>query len=278
MHTSSETRAATMVSASDFLVTGLEEIQPAYGEFEGEMYAGMLPADNGERTDLNTMFWFFTNESSDSLVLWLNGGPGCSSFNCGVLMESSPVTQPLRPAGYCCLKPTPEMSANPYAWTQHTNMLYVEHPIGTGFSHSHTTPPPETEAVANTDLDAFLVNFLKTFPGMQDKNFFIMGESYAGMFVPTLAKTILHANKHRELQIPLKGAAIGNGWIDARIQGPATIDYSWWHGLIDEPTRNALHREFKQCIAKFDADEIGTEKPPFHPFNVQDDCGIMWGE
>ena len=141
----------------DFRVHGLETIQPAYSQFEGKMYAGMLPSDNGDRTGM-TMFWMFqpdTQEVPDSIVLWLNGGPGCSSFNCGVMMvrftksvllffvmapvsffgqllmqnfvivfiqAHAPVTQPLHDAGYCCLKPTPELHFNSHAWTRGTTM------------------------------------------------------------------------------------------------------------------------------------------------------------
>ena len=73
---------------ADFLVQGLETIQPAYATFQGDMYAGMLPSDNHGRTGM-TMFWMFrpeTQQVPDTIVLWLNGGPGCSSFNCGVMM------------------------------------------------------------------------------------------------------------------------------------------------------------------------------------------------
>lgn len=78
-------------SAESFLVTGLEDIEnyEAFGEFDGKMYAGLLPSDNGSRTG-RIMFWLFepaTQQIDESMVLWLNGGPGCSSFNCGVLME-----------------------------------------------------------------------------------------------------------------------------------------------------------------------------------------------
>lgn len=76
--------------------------------------------------------------------------------------------------------------------------------------------------------------------------------------------------------IPLAGASLGNGWVDAKTQGPATIDYSWYHGLIDKPTRDALHVEWANCMAK-QGSGSDVEPPPFHPFNVQDDCGIMWG-
>jgi carboxypeptidase D len=165
-----------------FFVQGLEQIQAAYAEFDGHMYAGMLPADNGDRINLQTMFWLFepaTQEVPNSMILWLNGGPGCSSFNCGVMMEHSPVTQPLHAAGYCCLQPDPELHVNPHAWTKGTTVLYVEHPIGTGFSRG-TYPSNETEASA--DLDAFLQNFLAVFDHLQEYDFFVMGESYAGMF------------------------------------------------------------------------------------------------
>jgi len=118
----------------DYLVEGLDEIEPAYGEFEGNMYAGLVPIRNGDRFG-ETMFWLFepsTQSVNDTLVVWLNGGPGCSSFNCGVMMEHSPVTQPLRSAGYCCLSSKPKLGVNKHAWTRATTMLYVEHPIGTG--------------------------------------------------------------------------------------------------------------------------------------------------
>ena len=168
-------------------------------------------------------------------------------------MENSPVTQPLHDAGYCCLDSTPNFGINEHSWTRATTMLYIEHPIGTGFSHGNAFPENEDEA--SGDLDAFLQNFLRVFDRFQDYNLYITGESYAGMFVPSIARYINRANKkaiadqklgkkNDRINVQLKGAALGNGWIDARIQGPATIDYSWWHGLIDKPTRDSLHVEW----------------------------------
>jgi carboxypeptidase D len=121
----------------DFLVEGLELVQPAYADFPGKMYAGLLPMTHGERYG-EMMFWMFQPDEQtveNSLTIWLNGGPGCSSFNCGVMMENSPVTQPLHAAGYCCLESTPMLSYNQHSWTRATTMLYVEQPIGTGFSY-----------------------------------------------------------------------------------------------------------------------------------------------
>ena len=172
-------------------------------------------------------------------------------------MENSPVTQPLHDAGYCCLDSTPNFGINEHSWTRATTMLYIEHPIGTGFSHGNAFPENEDEA--SGDLDAFLQNFLRVFDRFQDYNLYITGESYAGMFVPSIARYINRANKkavadqklgkkNDRINVRLKGAALGNGWIDARIQGPATIDYSWWHGLIDKPTRDSLHVEWVSLL------------------------------
>jgi carboxypeptidase C (cathepsin A) len=259
--------------AADLRVYGLEKVEEAYAAFDGEMYAGTLPSDHDGRVG-QVMFWLFVptvQAVNETLTLWLNGGPGCSSFNCGVMMEHSPVTQPLHDAGYCCLQATPKLYVNPHTWTRATTMLYVEQPIGTGFSYG--SPLPEDEDDAASDLYAFYQNFLQVFTQFQSYSFYITGESYAGMFVPSFARYFHIMNKEKDLlPVHLRGAALGNGWMDPSVQGPATIDYSWWHGLIDEPTRDALHHEWYNCYVK---QQPGNA--PFHALSVQDDCGIMWG-
>ena len=265
----------------EFRVRGLEGYEPAFAEFQGDMYAGLLPIDNGGDRVGRMMFWLFEPEVQEvekSMVIWLNGGPGCSSFNCGVLMEHSPVTQPMHPAGFCCLKPTPYFQYNEKTWARATTMLYVEQPIGTGFSYG--SPLPQNEEDVSRDLDMFMQNFYATFPHLATYDLFVMGESYAGMFLPSVSRYFHMENKKAKdrrdssrINIPLAGVGIGNGWMDPRVQGPAVIDYSWWHGLIDKPTRDALQTMWKHCIEN----PTESQPPPLHPLNVQDDCGMMWG-
>ena len=78
------------VTKSDFVVRGLEDVQPAYADFDGNMYAGRIPADNGDRVG-ETMFWMFepaTQSVPDTLVIWLNGGAlYMKPFSCVVSID-----------------------------------------------------------------------------------------------------------------------------------------------------------------------------------------------
>ena len=75
--------SSSAFDAADYLVTDLEKIVPAYGNFDGKMYAGMIPIDvnvapEDKRGEL--MFWLFKPHktvASDTLTIWLNGGPVC---------------------------------------------------------------------------------------------------------------------------------------------------------------------------------------------------------
>lgn len=113
---------------------------------------------------------------------------------------------------------------------------------------------------------------------------------YAGMYISGLAhfihqqnKKALEANKSSSKSIKsswqpirLSGIAMGNAWIDATIQGPAVIDYAWWHGMIDSVMRDALQVEWKHCYNSNDYKTTRRQQPPgFHPLTVPDECGIM---
>jgi Serine carboxypeptidase len=177
----------------------------------------------------------------------------------------------------------PDFTYNNHTWARSTTLLFVEQPVGAGFSYGNKFPDNEFDV--SKDLDAFLQNFYRVFPHLAPKDFFVMGESYAGMFVPSVARHFHLENKRAlkegdtdRIPVPLKGASLGNGWIEAKTQGPAVIDYSWWHGLIDQPTRDALHVAWDNCMLIKHGDSGNqTLPPPFHPFNIQDDCALMWG-
>ena len=105
------------------------------------------------------------------VLVWLNGGPGCSSLG-GLAEENGPLHFTNNDA-------TP--SANQYSWTNLANVLYIDQPVGSGYSDG------SVEALFNAqvtqDFIAWLNAFYGIFPGLNSKNTYIMGESYAGIYV-----------------------------------------------------------------------------------------------
>ncbi|CAO1603039.1 hypothetical protein XANCAGTX0491_006632 [Xanthoria calcicola] len=150
----------------------------------GESYAGLLPISSASNETRELYFWFFPSENplaSDEITIWLNGGPGCSSLE-GLLQENGPFLWQ-----YGTFAPV----KNPYTWVNLTNMVWVEQPVGTGFSQGTPTATNENE-VAEQFL-GFFKNFVDTF-GLQGKKVYITGESYAGYYVPYIANAMLDAN------------------------------------------------------------------------------------
>lgn len=171
------------VHKEDYRVSGLESVVPDFALFEGESYAGYVPTtpEFEKEPDGAIFFWLFEPShpiQDDTLVIWLNGGPGCSSFD-GLLFEHGPIMLPHIQAGPTLPASTKydKLSFNPYSWTNATRMLYLEQPVGTGFSYG---PEPEDETDVASDFYNFLRNFRLIFPHLKDTRLFIFGESYAG--------------------------------------------------------------------------------------------------
>ena len=147
--------SSALPTPQDLVVQDLEHEYPAFASFEGRMYAGSLPMDNDggdsnhhRRTGF-LQFWLFLPDRPSvpqTMISWFNGGPGCSSFSAGNLMELGPVTVPSHPTGWCCESRDAPLVPNPYAWTHASVLLFVEQPVGVGFSKAtHGTPPPASE-------------------------------------------------------------------------------------------------------------------------------------
>lgn len=141
----------------------------------------MLPISGGANAS-ELYFWFFPTENpdgKDDVTIWLNGGPGCSSLE-GLLQENGPFIWQ-----YGTFKPV----KNPYTWVNLTHMVWVEQPVGTGFSQG--TPMETNEEQVAEHFLGFFKNFIDTF-GLQGKTIHITGESYAGYYVPYIADAMIN--------------------------------------------------------------------------------------
>ncbi|KAJ3827452.1 alpha/beta-hydrolase [Lentinula raphanica] len=147
----------------------------------GPSWSGLLPISGEPNETRKLFFWFFpTNNitNGDKLLFWTNGGPGCSSLE-GFFQENGPVTW-----SWGQSEPTP----NPFSWTNLAHMLWVEQPVGTGFTQG--TPNITNDDELAAQLVGFLGQFLEVFSELKGKDFFLAGESYAGFYVPYIANFI----------------------------------------------------------------------------------------
>ncbi|XP_060205389.1 serine carboxypeptidase-like 45 [Lycium barbarum] len=192
-----------------------------------QQFSGYVTVDDKKQRSL---FYYFveaeTDPASKPLVLWLNGGPGCSSLGVGAFSEHGP----FRPRGQVLVQ-------NEHSWNKEANMLYLESPIGVGFSYSANTSSYETvnDEVTAWDNVVFLLRWFHKFPQYSKSNLFLTGESYAGHYIPQLAKLMMAFNKKQKL-FNLKGVALGNPVLEFATDFNSRAEYFWSHGLISEPT------------------------------------------
>ncbi|KAJ8519850.1 hypothetical protein ONZ45_g3267 [Pleurotus djamor] len=172
-------------------------------------------------------FWFFEARNSPEtapLTLWLNGGPGCSSL-IGLFQENGPC-QVSDPLGN-----TTEL--NPYSWNNLSNMIYIDQPIGSGFSYGNVNVN-STEAAAPVFWSALQVLFKSPeFSKFQTRQFIFATESYGGHYGPAFVTYFNQQNaKIRAGQLPggilinVDVLMINNGWFDPLLQNKAYVDFA----------------------------------------------------
>lgn len=213
-----------------------------------QSYSGFLTVSK-KACNSNLFFWFFPAQQSPAtapVVLWLQGGPGGSSLF-GLFVEHGPFS----------VDDNLNLVERTHTWTATHSVLYVDNPVGTGFSFTGKNECYATDQnmVANDLYDA-LQQFFLLFPQLQKNDFYATGESYAGKYVPAISYKIHTENqlKATKNKINFKGMAIGDGLCD-----PVSMtdygDLLFNIGLIDE-----RDRDYFKKVGKMVSDAINAKK------------------
>lgn len=161
-------------------------------------------------------------------------------------------------------------TANPYSWTKFGSVLYIDQPVGTGFSTLNSSKPISKNEQDTSDLYAWLGEFYREFPHLLEKKTHLVGESYAGIFVPYFASEIV---KHRDsLPINLKSISVGNGILgnNAVMADVAVGAYLETNAPILDILRDVIHAfSSADHICEFDTVlNEPNEYPPPGPISV----------
>lgn len=157
-------------------------------------YAGYLTVDKAFNS--NMFFWYFPAQNSPEtspVILWLQGGPGATSL-IGLFGENGPFE----------VKTKKGLKLRPYTWTANHNVVYIDNPVGTGYSFTDEGGYAQNETKVGADLYNALIQFFQLFPDLQKNEFYVSGESYAGKYVPAIGYTILKNNPGAKLKINLQ--------------------------------------------------------------------------
>lgn len=194
-------------------------------------YSGYLTVN--KKYNSNLFFWFFpseTNSATAPVVLWLQGGPGATSL-IGLFTENGPYV----------IKRKHGLKLREYTWMKNHNVIYIDNPVGTGYSFTQKDDGyAQNEVAVGQDLYNALLQFFQLFPDLQKNDFFVTGESYAGKYVPAISYTIYKNNPGAKQKINLQGLAIGNGLSDPEHQLKYG-DYLYQLGIIDSNARDQFH-------------------------------------
>ena len=249
-----------------------------------------------------------TKVDESPLIFWSNGGPGASSLF-GLLTELGPFllnddslqTEEYEQTG------VPTLLENKSSWNKLGSLLIFDAPAPVGFSYCDDNPEGDGLSCGGWDDEDSawnnyhaLMAFFGKFPELKTKQLFLTGESYAGVYVPSLARKILQHNKgeipgaakaggqNNSFHIPIKGFAVGDACVGTHIncgvQAPIfQLMFFGGHGQISLKTMGAVRKTCtdeelhtpggtlsEECdkILKKALDSAGG----FYEYSLYDDC------
>lgn len=191
-----------LVCSSSIIMEATSNTSPSYSSSKPAppgprpLHSGYFDIDRKPGSSLFYAYWEAaspTDAESAPILLWLQGGPGCAStfgafYELGPLLVSGdPGSGPLQP--------------NNFSWHSSFGLLVIDQPVGTGYSIAASEQDiPEDMAGMAQDLYEGLWKFFDAHKGLQQRPFFITGESYAGKYVPSIAHYILQIESSQQQQ------------------------------------------------------------------------------
>ncbi|KAH9042688.1 alpha/beta-hydrolase [Lactarius pseudohatsudake] len=176
----------------------------------GNNYAGNLPVQRSGHPNNTLFFWGFENRVGSLTMpagqiqlspwlIWLGGGKGPGSSGLFTSMIAN---------GPMLLHRDLTISQNPNSLSNLMDTIWVDQPVGTGFSTADSTGYAKDENDVASDFIGFLSNLVKIFPSLATRPLYLAGEDYAGVYISYISKALLATSSP---PVILQKIVIGNG-------------------------------------------------------------------
>ncbi|XP_017698405.1 serine carboxypeptidase-like 18 [Phoenix dactylifera] len=203
-----------------------------HGTLPFHLETGYVEVD--EVNDAQLFYYFIKSERNpeeDPLIVWLTGGPGCSGLS-ALAIQIGPLKFDV--ASYTGGLPT--LVYNPYTWTKVCNIIFLDSPVGTGFSYSSVGKSYKTgDTKAARQVHTFLRKWFIDHPEFLSNPLYVGGDSYSGIVVPVAAQEIAKGDQDGdELSYNLKGYLVGNPRTDEKFDKGAVVPYAHGMALISD--------------------------------------------
>ena len=180
---------------------------------------------NLPNTKKNIHYWFVEAEKNPKnapIFFWSNGGPGCSGLM-GLFDEIGPYRNISKD----------KLSLNPYSWTKLANIVFMEQPVGVGFSFSENKSDLINNDInASKDNLSFLIEFFKIYPEFSKNKIYLTSESYGGHYMPMMAYQLIKYNNIHNNIYNFKGIIIMNPMLEYRSGLESMSEIYWGHQKI----------------------------------------------
>ncbi|KAL6270658.1 hypothetical protein ACE6H2_027569 [Prunus campanulata] len=212
----------------------------------------------GDLDEVQLFYYFAESEGSpehDPLMLWLSGGPGCSGFHAFVYGSVGSLSFDYAESGYN----KPKLKLNPYSYTKVANVIFLDAPVGTGFSYAKTwkgyTNMSATSYAAQTYQ--FLKKWFLDHPKFLNNPLYIGAESYSGIVLPIVVKEISDGNEEGdEPPMNLKGYVLGNAGCDSKKDMSYTVPFSHLKALISDELYQSTKRNCNENYTDVDPSNV----------------------
>lgn len=262
------------------------------GNEKAKSLSGYLSVKGSEfdsKSDKELFYWMFESQEAPAeapFVVWLTGGPGCSS-TLALLSENGPCSVNKDGTGTL---------PNPNSWNAKANVLWLDQPAGVGFSYGSQNDKDQ-EMIAE-DAYYFLQTFFEAHPEYSKNELFLFGESYGGHYAPAISNRIMQGNtegKEGTQNLNLAGLGVGNGLTSPEIQYAyyPQMAYNNSHNIqtVDEKTYESMLAAVPKCqgmIKKCNEDDNQCSraytycnqaltspyyKSGLNPYDIRKECG-----